>query len=620
MQNFAFYSAFSDNQFNILKDLDLFISNPSKYYSHETSDIFLQAIARGLCCKGLVFKINNKGEISQFSIGPDDQEATFECFFAKTSKDHVDPVVYVSEREKNNIGRKITSEEENKHGPSTLRPIEISDDSEQELLETTMYMKPVKIEIDEDSPFASENVSSNDDDQIYNDTKLLKNEKNTTGSSYSSDNPDESRLSFNESGSDDERYTDMGKSKIRKSDGKIYVNDTIWDNVKQRKVATVPFDIDGDQVYVVPYNRDCRFKNLKDGRHWGKLNASRKKGTIGDRYLQICQGSFQCENTECPHVIQFGRINKLQFTPQGKCKSCGIFSKRKHCGARKYSEFSRDGIATVKHFGIHSCSPKKRRPKSDENEFKKRPYVKPSQMRIEVLGDMIRSGENIDDIETKAEELMDRKANAREKQKAKGSSEFSLLDNLRKRYGKNDRFHIYRMNNSEWNRHPTYIFKTSNVTLNILKQMSRDGDHFMSNSPSYLDAKVNRVKNMSTYTLSTYHPLLRKHISLAIMECDGENYNNCKTFFETLNEALFDNSESQIQETDINKLFNPMLMVMDENGGNWKALQEVYGEDFLKRVTSCEFHFKQSVNRRCNSGIFSGERLASLSRSWQRNY
>ena len=117
-------------------------------------------------------------------------------------------------------------------------------------------------------------------------------------------------------------------------------------------------------------------------------------------------------------------------------------------------------------------------------------------------------------------------------------------------------------------------------------------NHFMSNSPSYLDAKVNRVKNMSTYTLSTYHPLLRMQISLA-MECDGENYNNCKTFFETLNEALFDNSESQIQETNTNKLFNPVLMVMDENGGNWKALREVYGKDFLKRVTLCEFHFKK---------------------------
>ena len=36
LQNFTFYNASSDNKFNILKDLDLFISNPLKYYFHET--------------------------------------------------------------------------------------------------------------------------------------------------------------------------------------------------------------------------------------------------------------------------------------------------------------------------------------------------------------------------------------------------------------------------------------------------------------------------------------------------------------------------------------------------------------------------------------------------------
>ena len=72
-------------------------------------------------------------------------------------------------------------------------------------METTMYMKPVIIEI------VSENVSSNDNDLIYNDTKLLKNGKNTAGSSYLSDNPDESQLSFNESGSGDVSWKDLCK-------------------------------------------------------------------------------------------------------------------------------------------------------------------------------------------------------------------------------------------------------------------------------------------------------------------------------------------------------------------------------------------------------------------------
>ena len=34
-------------------------------------------------------------------------------------------------------------------------------------------------------------------------------------------------------------------------------------------------------------------------------------------------------------------------------------------------------------------------------------------------------------------------------------------------------------------------------------------------------------------------------------------------------------------------------------GSNLSALRKVFGEDVVHRVKTCEFHFKQSVNRRC---------------------
>ena len=45
-------------------------------------------------------------------------------------------------------------------------------------------------------------------------------------------------------------------------------------------------------------------------------------------------------------------------------------------------------------------------------------------------------------------------------------------------------------------------------------------------------------------------------------------------------------------------MFNPTGFVMDEAGGNWKALQIIYGDNALERAVSCEFHYKQSVGRR----------------------
>ena len=57
---------------------------------------------------------------------------------------------------------------------------------------------------------------------------------------------------------------------------------------------------------------------------------------------------------------------------------------------------------------------------------------------------------------------------------------------------------------------------------------------------------------------------------------------------------------------------------MDEWGFNWNAPKEVYGEEFITRCSSCEFHFKQSVNRRLKETVFLGgksdDRFRSLSK------
>ena len=59
--------------------------------------------------------------------------------------------------------------------------------------------------------------------------------------------------------------------------------------------------------------------------------------------------------------------------------------------------------------------------------------------------------------------------------------------------------------------------------------------------------------------------------------------------------------------------FDPAGVILDERGCNWNALKEIYGKDVITRCTSCEFHFKYSVNRRLNKTVFSEDKLADRS-------
>ena len=107
-----------------------------------------------------------------------------------------------------------------------------------------------------------------------------------------------------------------------------------------------------------------------------------------------------------------------------------------------------------------------------------------------------------------------------------------------------------------------------------------------------------------------YHTLLRKQIILAMMDCDSENKENCELFWRTWNDALADFQAGLT--------FDLAQGLLNEGGCNWNALKEVYDKDFITRCSSCEFHFKQSVNRHLKETVFSEDksvdRFCSLSK------
>ena len=62
-------------------------------------------------------------------------------------------------------------------------------------------------------------------------------------------------------------------------------------------------------------------------------------------------------------------------------------------------------------------------------------------------------------------------------------------------------------------------------------------------------------------------------------------------FFETFNEALVEVVGEKGYK------FNLSMICMDEAGVNLQGLRKVYGDEFMERVVSCQFHFKQCARR-----------------------
>ena len=151
-----------------------------------------------------------------------------------------------------------------------------------------------------------------------------------------------------------------------------------------------------------------------------------------------------------------------------------------------------------------------------------------------------------------------------------------------------DNLLVYKVNDSRGNPDmPSFVFKTSRERMDIAIKMNKDGDHFLQEEYCYFDGKVKRCKNYVTLTASTYHPLLKKQIPLAIMETERENSENIELFW-----ALFNDAYKVVAGDDNH--FNPKGWCTDMAGANMNGLQKVFGEDVLSRIKTCEFHFKES--------------------------
>ena len=141
-----------------------------------------------------------------------------------------------------------------------------------------------------------------------------------------------------------------------------------------------------------------------------------------------------------------------------------------------------------------------------------------------------------------------------------------------------------------------HIFKSSRKMAQLALQMDVDAEeNILQLENAYFDATHTRVYGFKTFALWLLHPTMKQMIWLASMEIRSENHIHIAVFFRLFNRML---AEVKGEE---GFMFKPRYFICDEGGANYKAIREVYGDDFCKnRVKGCQWHFKSDKTKHAN--------------------
>ena len=88
-------------------------------------------------------------------------------------------------------------------------------------------------------------------------------------------------------------------------------------------------------------------------------------------------------------------------------------------------------------------------------------------------------------------------------------------------------------------RNDQFVFKTSKVQMNIAKEMdfNPDAEALFPEECCFFNGNHKRVIGYTTLTASMYHPLLRRQVVHATMQCKHENTKFVSIFWKQFNEA-----------------------------------------------------------------------------------
>ena len=432
--------------------------------------------------------------------------------------------------------------------------------------------------------------------------------------------PQEDITSSNKANNSDAFFSDsstQSTSRIKpRKHTKNKMDEERMGKLEVEKVDAIPWDIDGDHIYQLTATEENYITKYKDGRNFVLKNSNRV-GLNGYRKVGNCQGSLICTRTDCPKLTTEGSVNTIDFKRIGNktfvCNSCGHLVNRVYCGCIKIVEFDKDTSAlTYFHQGNHLCHLKpnvveRRRvldnlplPLTGSSKAKK--YTQDC-FTYYMENDDIDAAFNFAEAVSEADvvDLIKKRKKYPNKSVHRQDliDSFSHVTRIRKNLLKSDkdRYLIYKWECKEMDGKETYVFKTSECSLQIALKMGgkikiRNEDSTLKEEPAYFDGMHSRVKFYVTLTLWVFHPAMRMMQILAVMDSTGENADNIEIFFDTFNHAL-------AEYIDIpGYIWNPHLIMVDENGANFEAIERVFGHNFTQdKVVTCQFHFFQCAEK-----------------------
>ena len=139
----------------------------------------------------------------------------------------------------------------------------------------------------------------------------------------------------------------------------------------------------------------------------------------------------------------------------------------------------------------------------------------------------------------------------------------------------------------------SFVFKTSRKMANLCLNMDQNNptQNPLQSEPAYFDGMHKRCQGWKTLTLWVHHPSSRKLMKLATMEVQGETSDSVALFWENLNAVLRE------VKGDESIYFNPSMFITDEAGANFNGIYKVFGQQGVDKSRTCQFHFKQCLNR-----------------------
>ena len=287
------------------------------------------------------------------------------------------------------------------------------------------------------------------------------------------------------------------------------------------------------------------------------------------------------------------------------CNICDQVAQREGCGAHKLIEYDYETqLATVYHLGNHTCSLQLDQNKHNQILKKRLQETNPTGSAKEVslheIGLLIESGE-MELAATEAENWVDRRAAKCQMEKlvptaCHDHNSFDAVGIIKQITDTRDKFYIYRIGNQNLNGGSDYVFKNSRKMGEMAILMDVEGqEYILQLENAYFDATHTWVYGFKTLAMWLIHPAMKQILRLVSMELCSKNYLDISLFLHLFNETLAEISNRPGYK------FNLRYFVHDEGGANYKAVHEVYGEDFVRhRVKGCQWHFKSDVRNNLN--------------------